>query len=114
MSESKHTPGPWVGFSDDGQLTAIMPAMRSGDVCTFKLPPSEADGRLMIAAPELKAFADNISFERRSTNGMDRVWFIVGGITIIGIDAETPEAKAMLITEERRRAAIAKAIGRAP
>jgi hypothetical protein len=30
-----------------------MPAGRDGDICVFKLPPSEADGRLMTAAPDL-------------------------------------------------------------
>ena len=53
MSESKHTPAPWVGFVDRGQLVAIMPAGRPGDVCQFAVPPTDADGNLMLAAPNL-------------------------------------------------------------
>ena len=53
MTMKKHTPGPWVGFADQGKLSAIMPAMREGDVCTFKQSPSDADGNLMLAAPDL-------------------------------------------------------------
>jgi hypothetical protein len=47
------TPGPWVGFADQGKTIAIMPAMRAGDICEFSKPPTEADARLMIAAPDL-------------------------------------------------------------
>ncbi len=50
---SEHTSGPWVGFSDQGKVVAIMPAGREGDVCTFQQPPSDADARLMILAPAL-------------------------------------------------------------
>lgn len=52
---SKHTPGPWVGFVDQGTLASIMPAMRSGSICTFMGGPTEPDGQLMIAAPDLLA-----------------------------------------------------------
>lgn len=50
-SDVQHTPGPWVGFTDQGHLVAIMPAMRQGEVCGFAVPPSVADGNLMLAAP---------------------------------------------------------------
>lgn len=50
---SEHTPGPWVGFADQGKCVAIMPAMREGDICTFQQPPSDADATLMIMAPLL-------------------------------------------------------------
>lgn len=50
---SEHTPGPWVGFSDEGRLVAMMPAGRDGDICSFMVSPSEADGSLMLAAPDL-------------------------------------------------------------
>lgn len=57
QNDGKSTPGPWVGFQDDGQLAAIMPAGRPGDVCQFAVPPTDADGSLMLAAPDLLAFA---------------------------------------------------------
>lgn len=44
---------PWVGFADQGKIVAIMPAGRDGDICTFSKSPSDADARLMIAAPDL-------------------------------------------------------------
>lgn len=54
MAESKHTPGPWVGFSDQGKDVSILPAGRDGTVCNFAEPyPSRADAQVMIAAPEL-------------------------------------------------------------
>jgi len=48
-----HTPGPWVGFADQGATIAIMAASRPGDICSFSVPPTDDDGRLMIAAPDL-------------------------------------------------------------
>ena len=51
----KHTPGPWVGFLDQGHLVAIMPAGRPGNVCQFSVPPTDADAHLIEAAPELLA-----------------------------------------------------------
>ena len=53
MSETKFTPGPWVGFMDEGKWIAILPAGRPGDICTFQWRPSNADGNLMTAAPDL-------------------------------------------------------------
>lgn len=50
---TEHTPGPWVGFNDEGSLFSIMPAGRDGDICRFAVSPSDADGSLMIAAPDL-------------------------------------------------------------
>lgn len=51
---SKHTPGPWVEFADQGDTVAIMPAGRAGDICTFAAPyPTRADARLMTASPAL-------------------------------------------------------------
>lgn len=55
-----HTPAPWIGFSDQGKCVAIMPAGREGDICTFNQPPSEADARLMAAAPDLLAALHNV------------------------------------------------------
>jgi D-serine deaminase-like pyridoxal phosphate-dependent protein len=55
-----HTPGPWVGFSDQGKCIAIMPAMRGGDVCTFEKPPSADDARLIVAAPDLLSAAKEV------------------------------------------------------
>lgn len=52
---SEHTPGPWVGFLDQRKPAAIMRAMRPGDICTFDMPPTQADFALMIAAPDLLA-----------------------------------------------------------
>lgn len=57
---AKHTPGPWVGFSDRGRLFAIMPAGREGDVCQFSVPPTDADGHLMTAAPDLLAALQHV------------------------------------------------------
>lgn len=47
------TKGPWVGFFDAGKPVAIMPAMRSGDICTFDKPPAIGDFNIMRSAPEL-------------------------------------------------------------
>lgn len=47
---TKHTPTPWVGFSDQGKCVALMPAGREGDVCTFRQPPIDADATLIIEA----------------------------------------------------------------
>lgn len=33
MSETKHTPGPWVIFSDHGEAKSILPAGRPGEIC---------------------------------------------------------------------------------
>lgn len=73
MSETKHTPGPW-SYSppfDDGSMlrSSWQPAIigrweppsdgskyrRLVEICAFEfhMTPSEADGRLMAAAPEL-------------------------------------------------------------
>jgi hypothetical protein len=52
---SGHTRGPWVQFADQGKCIAIMPAMREGDVCTFNQSPSDADARLIAAAPDMAA-----------------------------------------------------------
>ena len=52
---SNYTKGPWVQFVMDGQCHAIMPAGRPGDVCSFELPPTDADARLMTAAPDMLA-----------------------------------------------------------
>ena len=60
MGDSNYTPEPWVGFSDQGKLVAIMPAMREGNICTFAQSPTDADGRIMIAAPDLLAAASRI------------------------------------------------------
>lgn len=63
-----HTPGPWVGFYDQGKPYAILPAMREGDVCKFAEPfPTQDDARLMVAAPQilraLKYLVAAIDFE---------------------------------------------------
>lgn len=50
---STYTPGPWIGFTDQKKVVAIMPAGREGDICTFGQSPSDADARLMIAAPAM-------------------------------------------------------------
>ena len=73
MTETKHTPGPW-SYSppfDDGSMlrSSWQPAIigrfepasdgtkyrRLAEICAFefRMTPSEADGRLMAAAPEL-------------------------------------------------------------
>ena len=53
MIDPEHTPGPWVQFADQGKCYALMPAMRIGDICTFKQPPNDADAMLMAAAPDM-------------------------------------------------------------
>jgi len=53
MSAPKFTSGPWVQYVDSGRCEAIMPAGRSGDICTFTKVPSAADADLMTAAPDL-------------------------------------------------------------
>lgn len=51
---TEHTPGPWVGFSDQGKDVAILPAGKDGTICDFSEPyPSRADAQVMIAAPDL-------------------------------------------------------------
>ena len=62
---AEHTPLPWVGFSDEGKLMAIMPAGRPGDVCTFAQSPSRPDGDLLLrsvnALPDLIAALEKIA-----------------------------------------------------
>ena len=53
MSESKHTPGPWVDLCDNGYTIAVVPAGRHGNICAFATPPSPANARLIAAAPDL-------------------------------------------------------------
>jgi hypothetical protein len=63
MSNTKYTSGPWVQFADQGKCIAIMPAMREGDVCTFNQSPSDADARLIAAAPDMfKALEDAVPY----------------------------------------------------
>jgi hypothetical protein len=56
-----YTPGPWIGFTDQGKVIAIMPAMREGDICTFEQSPSDADASLLIAAPALAKALEEIA-----------------------------------------------------
>lgn len=56
---SKHTPGPWVIFQLDGELT-VMPAGRPGDIAIIEYEPDERDeasanADLIAAAPEILA-----------------------------------------------------------
>jgi len=48
---AEYTPGPWVQFVSGGKCVAIMAAMREGDICTFNQSPTDADARLIAAAP---------------------------------------------------------------
>lgn len=98
MSEAKHTPGPWVGFMDSGKLVAIMPAGSPGDICLFAVPPSDVDGDVMIAAPDMLAALQ------------------VAERYIDAVCANTPDKKKRRNYSEARgivRAAIAKATGAA-
>ena len=47
---NQHTPTPWTGFTDEGKCIAIMPAGREGDICTFGVPPSDADADFILTA----------------------------------------------------------------
>lgn len=52
--DDKHTVGPWIEFADQGNTVAIMPAMRTGDICSFAEPyPNRANALLIAAAPDL-------------------------------------------------------------
>lgn len=57
---TKHTPGPWVRFCDQGRTIAIMPAGRPDDICTMAGGATEADATLIAAAPELLAAAEAV------------------------------------------------------
>lgn len=54
MSESKHTPGPWVGFVAGDHLT-IHPAGTVGQIALVTGENWNADGHLLTAAPDLYA-----------------------------------------------------------
>lgn len=54
---AEQTPGPWVVYLCEGRPQAILPAGRTGDVCEFSAAPTEADAKLIAAAPELLAAA---------------------------------------------------------
>lgn len=75
MAESKHTPGPWVEFVDEGETVAIIPAGREGDICSFAAPyPKRDDARLMRAAPDLLGALQQIesgSFPGAGTAAID-------------------------------------------
>lgn len=96
---SAHTPGPWVLFSDSCNV-AILPAMRSGEVCRF-VPGSisAADARLIAAAPELLALVEEFA----------------AGPDLQACDARGERQDArnqwLLSMREKAQAAIAKATG---
>jgi hypothetical protein len=48
----QHTPGPWTYHADSGSSCAALIATGSF-VCEFIEPPTEANARLIAAAPEL-------------------------------------------------------------
>lgn len=55
MSEAKHTPGPWVvdqevNEGDDGLFFVVL---ADDGAVTVAAPPTEADARLIAAAPDL-------------------------------------------------------------
>ncbi len=55
MSEPKHTPGPWVvdrevNEGDDGLFFVVM---ADDGAVTVAAPPTEADARLIAAAPDM-------------------------------------------------------------
>jgi len=92
---SEHTPGPWVGFSDQGKCIAIMPAMREGDICTFQQPPSDADARLMILAPALvKALEQIVELAGPSGKTAAHQWgaaFTIASAALAGVVGSTPK-----------------------
>lgn len=56
MSDSKHTPGPWALFNDgESREWIVMPVMREGDIARVESGNTEADARLIAAAPDLLA-----------------------------------------------------------
>lgn len=61
------TPGPWILYGQrDGKewhAHAILPAGRPGQVVDFAAPPSEADAKLMAAAPELFEALEDLLLE---------------------------------------------------
>lgn len=79
MSEIKHTKLPWVGFTDQGKLTAIMPAGRDGDICTFAQSPNKADGEFMLHAirnhyPLMKSLLRLHTLLDFGDDALDHVW----------------------------------------
>lgn len=56
---SAHTPGPWVRYVEAARTVIIMPAGRLGDVARLD-GVSEADARLIAAAPEMFGLLEEI------------------------------------------------------
>lgn len=50
---SNHTPGPWRFFSEGGKLLGRIYSAAGKTICIFNKSPSEADARLIAAAPDL-------------------------------------------------------------
>lgn len=92
----KHTPGPWIRFTDGGETIAILPAGRPGEVAAL-IGVRKADACLMTAAPDLLEAA----------HGVDVLYTELGKALpgIVNTDAYDRVQQAV----KQARAAIAKA-----
>ena len=64
---TKHTPGPWVIFSDKGVALHVMPAGRPGDICHMASLAQRsndeinANAALIAAAPTMLAMLEALA-----------------------------------------------------
>ena len=85
---AKHTPGPWEFLSpDDGNCGAI--TAKTGWICDFAEEPSNANARLMAAAPDLlEALRQIVEQHGQWNNG---IW--ASNIARVAIAKATGETK---------------------
>lgn len=61
MDAVKHTPGPWYVYPTEyDNDTESFDVMADGAAITIACPPSEADARLIAAAPDLLAACEQV------------------------------------------------------
>jgi hypothetical protein len=98
------TPGPWVGFRDNGELVAIMPAGREGDVCAFDRSPSDEDGRFMLLANPaaiLALYAERDAAIARAEKADERAHYATGTADLAMQHRDAAEAPLPAVTAER-------------
>jgi hypothetical protein len=124
MTEAKHTPGPWfvtgnrrlyvdarIGGGWVQEVAACGPTHQDGGYGDQQ----RANARLICAAPELKAVADNFQINGPDEDGF--IWLVLHGNGTTGKamfnlgNADGIAWQVALLLEEDRRAAIAKATG---
>lgn len=109
---AKHTPGPWKVVEHDqiqvhGEKRAFVCRTGQRWAATVIAERARANAHLISATPELREVC--ASFSVIENDG--QVLLRIRGTTIVGIEADTTEAKVLLELGRLRREAISKATG---